>query len=91
MVGWDILNQVMELLPGKLHIMGGWEASSRMPGPCVHLLHGLFWKRHGDLNAEFENDCPSYDSLKKSLSASSALAFFQRSDLHIIYKVIPCS
>lgn len=70
--------------------MGGWEVGRRKPGPCVCSLQCLFWKRCGKLHAELENDRPSYDSPKKSLSASSTLAFFQRSCLHIIYKVITC-
>ena len=88
---WDILSQGRELLPGKWCVMGGWEASRRTPGPCVYSLHCLFWKRCGKLNAEFKHDFCSYDSLKKSLSASSTPAFFQRSCLHTIYKVITCS
>lgn len=68
MIRWDILNYGKELLQGKENVIGDGKPAEGHWIMCVFttpLILEKMWKI-----AEFKNDCPSYDSLKKSLLAT---------------------
>lgn len=87
---WDTLSN-RELLQGKSCVteMGGKLAGGDLGHVCIHYA-GYCGKYVENCMQSSKNDCPSYDSPEKLLSAAWTLACFQRSCLHIIYKVLTC-
>lgn len=76
------------LVTGKSCVMGGGKRQEE--AWTLVRITLLILEKCRKLHTGFESDRPGYDSLKKSLSGLSALAFLQRSCSHIMYEAIAC-